>query len=83
MKHVYLDLDQWSYLPLARGGEPRPSGDAAAAAVVRSVADGTASCPLLTAHVFETWKQQGAAKRQRLAETMMEISRNDAIASPQ
>jgi hypothetical protein len=51
--------------------------------VERSVADGTASYALSTAHIFETWKQHSAAKRLPLAQTMMEISRNDAIASPQ
>lgn len=71
MKHIYLDQNQWSYLSLA------------AEAVTRSAADGTASFPLSTAHVFETWKQHRADKRQPLAQTMMEISRNDAIASPQ
>ncbi|MGO9900997.1 MAG: hypothetical protein ACLP0J_15190 [Solirubrobacteraceae bacterium] len=84
MKHVYLDQNQWSYLSLALRGEPRTPEDAAAGeAVKRSVADGTASFPLATAHVFETWKQHRADKRQPLAQTMMEISRNDAIASPQ
>lgn len=84
MKHVYLDQNQWSYLSLALRGEPRTSEDVTAAeAVKRSVADGTASFPLSTAHVFETWKQHSAKKRQPLAQTMMEISRNDAIAPPQ
>jgi flagellar motor switch/type III secretory pathway protein FliN len=84
MTHVYLDQNQWSYLSLALHGEPRTPEDAAAAETVkRSVADGTASFPLSTAHVFETWKQHCADKRQLLAQTMTEISRNDAIASPQ
>ncbi len=84
MKRVYLDQNQWSYLSLALREEPRTPEDAIAAeAVKRSVADGTASFPLSTAHVFETWKQHRADRRQALSETMMEISRNDAIASPQ
>lgn len=46
-------------------GEPRTPEDAIAAeAVKRSVADGTASVPLPTAHVFEAWKQHRADKRQ-------------------
>lgn len=72
MKHVYLDQNQWSYLSLALRGEPRTPEDATAAeAVRRSVAAGSASFPLSTAHVFETWKQHSAQKRQPLAETMM------------
>ena len=84
VKHVYLDQNQWSYLSLALRGEPRaPEDTAAAEAVKRSVADGAASFPLSIAHVFETWKQRSTEKRQPLAQTMMEISRNDAIAPPQ
>jgi hypothetical protein len=82
--HVYLDQNQWSYLSLAHRGSPRTPDEAAAAgAVERSVGDGAASYPLPSAHVFETWKQHTAVKRLPLAQTMMEISRNDAIASPQ
>lgn len=84
MKHIYLDQNQWSYLSLALHGAPRSPEDATAAeAIKNSVFDGTASFPLSTAHVFETWKQHRADKRRPLVETMMEISRNDAIASPQ
>ena len=84
MKHVYLDQNQWSYLSLARQGGARTPGEAAAAeAIERSVTDGTASYPLSTAHVFETWKQHRAEKRLPLARTMMEVSRNEAIAPPQ
>jgi hypothetical protein len=84
VKHVYLDQNQWSNLSLALRGESRRPEDAAAAeAVKRSVADEAASFPLSIAHVFETWKQHSTEKRQPLAQTMMEISCNDAIAPPQ
>jgi hypothetical protein len=79
-----LDQNQWSNLSLALHSEPRaPEDSAAAEAVQRSVAHATASSPLSTAHVFETWQQHRADKRQPLAQAMMEISGNGAIASPQ
>jgi hypothetical protein len=84
MKHVYLDQNHWSYLSLALQETPRtPEDGVAAETVVQCVTAGEASFPLSTAHVFETWKQHRAEKRLPLAKAMMEISRNDAIASPQ
>jgi hypothetical protein len=84
MRRVYLDQNQWSYLSHALHGAPRSDEEGAAAtAVVDSVTAGEASYPLSTAHVFETWKQHRAEKRLPLAETMMSVSRGDAIAPPQ
>lgn len=81
MQRIYLDQNKWVDLARARTGHDlgKPFVEAYEAAKA-AAQNGQASFPLSAAHYFETHKQSSEQRRRDLAETMLELSRHDAIA---
>jgi hypothetical protein len=83
MVTVYLDEAKWIDLGRAmhgrRGGERfRPALDAAQHCAAMELVD----FPLSLGHYIETWRHGDARRRQRLAQTMLELSRGRTLARP-
>lgn len=81
MLHVYLDQNKWIDLGRAKSGDRRGVRyldvyeDMKAATLAR-----TASFPLSSVHLAESWKAGSEVWRKELAAVMMELSRRDTIA---
>lgn len=83
MVSVYLDQNKW--IDIARAMHGRADGEQYRIALdvaQQSVSMGLVRFPLSMAHYIETWRQSDAARRGRLAQTMLAISRGSALARP-
>jgi hypothetical protein len=78
---IYLDQNKWIDLLLAASGDERgrPYG-AAHDALLAAIFAGTASCPLSSVHLSETWRIRDNRRRHQLALVMVKFSQRNAIA---
>ena len=83
MVTVYLDQAKW--VDLGRAMHGRPGGERFREALDvahHSVSMGLVQFPLSTGHYIETWRAGDPGRRERLAQTMIELSRARTLARP-
>jgi hypothetical protein len=83
MVSVYLDQAPW--ICLSKAGHGRADGERFREALdvcLGGVSMGLVEFPLSGGHYIETWRAPDPARRRRLAETMIELSRARTIAKP-
>lgn len=83
MLYIYLDQNKW--IDLARADHGRRLGEPfveVLALARQAVQDGRVRFPLSLAHYMETMNEQNKGKRERLAATMLSLSRTPDLIGP-